>query len=262
MRIVVLAKQVPDTWGQRELDPDTGRVVRRPAEATWDEVSERALEAALAVKDADAATEVVVVTMAPASARDGIRKLLAAGADRAVHLVDDALGGADIRLTAQTLSATVERLGADLVLAGESSTDGNGGVVPAAIASVLGWPFAGGLEEARVVGAAIAGVRHGDRVTERIRADLPAVASVTERTPELRFAGLRGVMGAKKKTVDEWSLADLAVVPPAARSVVLDAAPRPERVAGHLEHETEDSAARLADYLRGLGVASITGGAR
>ena len=216
MRIVVLTKQVPDTWGERELDLATGRVVRRPSEATVDEVAERALELALVAKDADAATEVVVLTMGPASARaghpklvapggrrggpgvdrgrgartftarvakaaaaatvvvglslgpaaarDGLRKLLATGADRAVHVVDESLVGADLRLTAQVLAAAVARLDADLVIAGEASTDGRGGMIPSAISSVLGLPFLGALEDTRGGGGGAGG---GGRPTRR-----------------------------------------------------------------------------------------------
>jgi len=254
MRIVVLAKQVPDTWGERELDPATGRVVRRASEATVDEVAERALELALVAKDADSSTEVVVLTMGPAHARDGIRKLLATGADRAVHVVDESLAGADLRLTAQVLAAAVAKLDADLVVAGEASTDGNGGMIPSAISSVLGLPFLGALEDTRVGAGTVAGLRRREGGSQRVHAELPAVVSLTERNPALRFAGLRGVMGAKKKPLEEWTAADLVPERPGVRSVVVETTRRPERVAGHREHETDDSAARLAEYLRGLGV--------
>lgn len=263
MRIVVLAKQVPDTWGERELDPATGRVVRRASEATVDEVAERALELALTVKDADGA-EVVVLTMGPGHAREGIRKLLATGADRAVHVVDDTLAGADLRLTAQVLAAAVARLDPDLVVAGEASTDGGGGMIPAAVSSILGLPLLGALEETRVGAGTVAGLRRREGAAQRVRAELPAVVSLTERNPALRFAGLRGVMGAKKKPLEEWTATDLVPDRPSARSVVVDTARRPERVAGHREQESDDSAARLAEYLKGLGVQSalVAGGAR
>jgi len=254
MRIVVLAKQVPDTWGERELDLATGRAVRRPSEATVDEVAERALELALQTKDADSSTEVVVLTLGPAHAREGIRKLLATGADRAVHVVDESLAGADLRLTAQVLAAALERLAPDLVVAGEASTDGGGGMIPSAVSSVLGLPFLGALEDARVGAGTVAGLRRREASTQRVHAGLPAVVSLTERNPPLRFAGLRGVMGAKKKPLEEWTADDLGVARPAARSVVLETTRRPERSAGHREDESAESAVRLAGYLRGLGV--------
>jgi electron transfer flavoprotein beta subunit len=253
MLIAVLAKLVPDTWTEREIDTVTGLVVRRPTEAVVDEVSERALEVALAARDAGTGAEVVVVTMGPAFATEGIRRLLATGADRAVHLLDDVLAGSDIRFTADVLSAALRRIGADLVIAGDASTDGNGGMIPAAVAAALDVPVLGSLEGISVSNGEVVGQRRGDGVVERVSAELPAVISVTERNPAMRFAGLRGVMGAKKKPLEQWSVAELDVPRPAARSVIVDVRQRPERSTGHKEVASADSVARLVAHLRELG---------
>ena len=98
MKIIVLTKQVPDTWGDRKLDTATGLLDRDASEAVIDEIGERAIEIALRAKDADKSVEVVVLTMGPAEASDALRKGLAMGADSAIHIEDDSLVGADLSL--------------------------------------------------------------------------------------------------------------------------------------------------------------------
>ena len=105
MKIVVLVKQVPDTGEERKLDLSTGWLDRGASDAIADEINERALEVALQHKDSDKKTEVVVLSMGPADANQAIRKALSMGADSAVHVVDDALAGADVVRTTAVLAA-------------------------------------------------------------------------------------------------------------------------------------------------------------
>ena len=105
MKIVVLVKEVPDTYGDRKLDLDTGLADREASDAVVDEIGERALEAALSHADGVADTEVVVMVVGPDSATSNIRKMLAMGADSAVHVVDDGLLGADLGLTAEVIAS-------------------------------------------------------------------------------------------------------------------------------------------------------------
>ena len=111
MKILVLVKEVPDTYGDRVLDPETGLADRGASERVLDEIGERAIEAAVVLKEADPDAEVVLLSMGPESAQTGLRKGLAMGADRAVHVLDDALRGADLTLTAQTLAAAIRAEG-------------------------------------------------------------------------------------------------------------------------------------------------------
>ena len=92
MNIVVLIKQVPDTYSERKLNAADGLLDRAASDAVLDEINERAVEAALQLKEAHDG-EVTVVCMGPAPAADAIRKALSMGADQAVHLSDDALAG-------------------------------------------------------------------------------------------------------------------------------------------------------------------------
>ena len=140
MNIVVLVKQVPDTYSERKLRDD-GVLDRDATDAVLDEINERAVEAALQLKEANDGSEVTVLTMGPDRATDAIRKALSMGADKAVHLSDDALAGSDAVSTAKVLAKAIGTVeGVDLVLAGNEASDGRGAAVPAMVADVLGWP--------------------------------------------------------------------------------------------------------------------------
>ena len=129
MKIIVLMKQVPDTYEERKLDPATGILDRDASEPIIDEVGERALELALRYKDAHKEAEVVMLSMGPDSVTASLRKGLSLGADSAMHVLDDALAGADLGWTAAVLAAALTQSGYDLVVAGNESTDGRGGVI-------------------------------------------------------------------------------------------------------------------------------------
>jgi electron transfer flavoprotein beta subunit len=249
MKIVVLVKQVPDTWGERRLDPGTGRADRTSGDQVIDEIGERAVELALAHKDGDRSIEVVVATMGPASATDVLRKALAMGADRAIHVQDDQLAGADLRVTAAVLAAAVRREGFDLLVTGNESTDGRGGALAAMLAEHLGVPLLSALTTARSDGTTVVGTRVGDSGTARVRAPLPAVVSITEAMPEARFAGLRGIMAAKRKPMTRLAVADLGLDLPPAGTVVRSANARPQRSAGTLVVDDGSAARALADFL-------------
>ncbi|UOE43069.1 electron transfer flavoprotein subunit beta/FixA family protein [Agromyces larvae] len=252
MKIVVLVKEVPDTYGDRVLDLETGLARRDASDPVLDEIGERALEVALAYADAHEGTEVVALTMAPASAATTLRKVLAIGAGSAVQVVDDALLGADLGLTAEVLAAAIRRVGFDLVLAGDRSTDGVGGVLPAMVAELLDVPNVTGLDSVQIGDGEIRGVRATDGATVRVSAALPAVASITEALPDARIATFKGIMAAKKKPLDALALADLGVDaddPDAARSIMLRVAPRPPRQAGVKIVDDGDAGVQLADFL-------------
>ena len=109
MKIYVLVKEVPDTYGDRKLDLQTGLADRGAGEVVLDEITERALETALSYADKNAGTEVVVLSMAPESSTASVRKALAIGAGSAVHVADEQLRGADLGLTAEVLAAAIRR---------------------------------------------------------------------------------------------------------------------------------------------------------
>jgi electron transfer flavoprotein beta subunit len=249
MRIAVLIKEVPDTWGERRMDPATGRVDRTASDAVLDEIGERAVEAALAYQDENSGTEVVVISMGPTSVPI-LRKALAMGATSAVHIVDDELTGADLGWTAAVLAAAVRRIGFDLVITGNESTDGRGGVIPAMLAEHLGVASVTALGTLEISPDRVSGTRQGEDESLVVGSVLPAVVSITERMPEARFPSFKGTMGAKKKPLETLSLADLeADLDGMGTSVVTDVQARPERAAGTKVVDTGDAADQLADFL-------------
>jgi electron transfer flavoprotein beta subunit len=252
MKMVVLLKEVPDTWGDRTLDLETGLTDRSVSKAVPDEIGERALEVALAHADDNPDDEVVVIGMGPAAATTTLRKGLSMGAARAVHVLDDGLIGADLSLTAEVLAAAIRRAGADLVIAGNLSTDGSGGVIPAMVAELLDLPHATNLDSVEIGDGRVRGVRATDGGTVDVETTLPAVISITERLPDARFPSFKGIMSAKKKPFETVSLADLAIDPDdpaAARSVVIGLSERPPRAAGTKVVDEGDAAEQLVSYL-------------
>lgn len=252
MRIVVLVKEVPDTYGDRVLDLETGLADRGAGESVLDEIGERSLEVALSYADAHAGTEVVVLSMSPESAAATVRKGLAMGAASAVQVVDEGLVGADVGLTAEVLAAALKRIGFDLVITGNQSTDGSGGVLPSWLAELLDVPAATMLAEVEISESGVTGTRGSDDAAMRVSVGLPAVISVTEALPDARFPNFKGIMAAKKKPFETLSLADLgvdAMDPGAARSIVIGLSKKPPREAGVKIVDEGDAGEKLAQFL-------------
>lgn len=256
MRIAVLVKEVPDTYGTRKLDLETGLANREASDRVLDEVGERALEFAISYAESAPETEIVVVSMGPESAANSLRKALAMGAHRVFQVVDVGLAGADLTLTATVLAAALRKVEADLIVTGNVSTDGTAGIVPVMVAEHLGLPCATALDSVEVSDDALRAQRAVEGGTQGVELALPAVISVTEQMPDPRFASLKGIMTAKKKPFDIHSLAELGVdadelVP---RSIMTAVAERPPRGAGIKIEDDGTAAAQLADFLsqRGL----------
>jgi len=249
MKIIVLIKQVPDTAEERKLDAATGRLDRDATERVVDEINERALEVALQRKDAEKKTEVIVLTMGPADANQALRKALSMGADSAVHVVDDGLESADITRTAVVLATAVQQVGFDLLIAGNESTDGRGGVVPAMIAEHLDLPLLSSLNTVAIDGDTVSGQVGAEDGTLTLRASLPAVLSVTERVAEARFPNFKGILTAKRKPLITMSLGDLGLSSAIPATTVVATTQRPVRLAGKKIYDDGNAGSELAKFL-------------
>ena len=259
MKIVVCVKHVPDATADRRFEAD-GTVDRAGVDGLLSELDEYAVEQALQVKerlaDGPGDSEVTVVTVGPEKAVDAVKKALQMGCDRGVHVLDDAIAGSDALATSLVLAAAARRLEPDLVVCGLASTDGAMGVVPAMLAARLGVPgvtLAGAVEE--VDAARVRIRRDGDAASVFVEASLPAVLSVTDQTGDPRYPSFKGIMAAKKKPVETWSLADLGVSPDqvglsSSWSVVETAEARPPRSAGEVVADDGGGGAKaLVDFL-------------
>lgn len=254
MKIVVLVKQVPDTYEERTLDPVTGILDRDASDPIIDEIVERAIEVALTYKDSRKDTQVVLLTMGPASVTASLRKGLSLGADSAVHVLDDALAGADLSWTCIVLTAALATTGYDLIVAGNESTDGRGGVIPAMVAEQLHLPHLTYLDSVDISDDHVSGVRGTENGTLDVHAKLPAVISITERLPEVRFPNFKGILGAKKKPISVLTLEDLGISADAelansGQSVITSTTERPARTAGTKVIDEGAAGIDLAEFL-------------
>ncbi|MFN8620596.1 MAG: electron transfer flavoprotein subunit beta/FixA family protein [Chloroflexota bacterium] len=251
MHIVVLLKAVP-VVGTERLDA-AWRTERTQLEANG--ADEYTLERALQLTEAHGG-EVTLLTMGPASAVDALRKGLAMGATRAVHVADDALAGACVRSTVDVLAAALRKLTFDLALVGADTSDGSGGVVGAAVAARLGLPY---LSYAIDIAPGDGGTVRANRLSatgyDVIEAVTPAVVMGTQLLGEPRYPSLRGIMAARSKEIATWSLADLGLDPAAvggsvATTRVVGAEPPPERGGATIVRAPADEAvAQVVDFL-------------
>jgi electron transfer flavoprotein beta subunit len=252
--IVVLVKQVPDTYSERKLSDSDFTLDRESADAVLDEINERAIEEALVIKEAHGG-EVTVLSVGPERATEAIRKGLSMGADKAVHVVDDSLHGSDLLQTAKVLAAAVGKVeGAELVIAGNEASDGQGGAVPAVLAELLGYPQLTHARKVEIDGSSVKVTRETDEGLTHLEASLPAVISVGEKINEPRYPSFKGIMAAKKKPVTTLSLADAGidageVGSAGALSEVASAQPKPPKSAGEKVTDEGDGGQKIAAFL-------------
>ncbi|MDP9443919.1 MAG: electron transfer flavoprotein subunit beta/FixA family protein [Actinomycetota bacterium] len=256
MNIVVCVKHVPDATAERAFRDSDRTVDRTGVAGLLSELDEYAVEQALQVV-ADAGGEVTVLTVGPEQAGDAVRKALQMGADKGVHVSDEAIHGSDAPATSLILATAIQKLGdVDVVLCGMASTDGTMGLVPAMLAERLGWPQVTYVVDVEVDGQKVRARRDSDLAAETIEASTPLVLSVTDQANEPRYPSFKGIMAAKKKPVQTWSLADLGI--PAdqvgltgAWTAVDSFTARPPRSAGTVVTDEGDGARRLVEFLAG-----------
>ena len=254
--IVVLIKQVPDTWSERKLSDDDYTLDRDAADAVLDEINERAVEEALLIKEKEGGeSTVTVLTAGPERATEAIRKALSMGADKAVHVLDDGMHGSCMVQTGWALAKALGTIeGTELVIAGNEATDGVGGAVPAIIAEYLGLPQLTHVRKLSVEGGKVTGERETDDGLFTLEASLPAVVSVTEKINEPRFPSFKGIMAAKKKEVTTLTLAEIGVEADEvglanAGSKVLSSTPKPPKTAGEKVEDDGEGGSKIAQYL-------------
>ncbi|SDT39469.1 electron transfer flavoprotein subunit beta/FixA family protein [Microlunatus soli] len=253
MKIVTLIKYVPDATGDRGF-ADDGTVDREDTDGVLSELDEYAVEQALQIADDGDDVEVVALTLGPDDAEIAVKRALQMGADSGVHINDEAVHGSDALATSAILAAAITKIGPDLVIAGMASTDGTMGVVPAMISERLGWPAATFGATLAVDGSTATIRRDGDVASQTVEVSLPAVVSVTDQSGEARYPSMKGILAAKKKSVEEWELDDLEVDGEvglsAAWTTVQETAPKPPKEAGKQVTDSDGSgAAALTDFL-------------
>jgi electron transfer flavoprotein beta subunit len=250
VRILVLTKPVPDTASAAErLGPDK-RLDRAAVPAVVNANDEYAIEAALKLTEQHGG-EVALLSMAPSNAPETLRKALAMGATSGTHVTDQTLEGSDTLSTARVLAAAVKGLEYDLLFAGADTSDGGAGVVPAAVATLLGLPYlsyAAKIEpnpEARTVRVH----RISPTGFDILEAPWPALIVCTQALGEPRYPSLKGIMAARSKEIATRALGDVevgegAVGGQAATTEVVESHKPPERAATQVIREPAAEAAK------------------
>ena len=255
MKIAVCVKQVPDSWAEKKMV--NGTLDRENVDAVLNDLDEYAVEEALRIveehggNDEGGPNTVTVISMGPERATEAVRKALSMGANDAILITDSKLAGADALATSAVLAGVVEKEGFDLILCGTESTDARLSVVPAMWAERLGaaqLTFASSVTVDPAAGKVTI-----SRVTElgvdEMYANFPCVVSVVEKINEPRYPSFKGIMAAKKKSIDVRDLAAVGVSVTSAWSIVADSAPRPPRAAGIKVTDDGSGGEKLATYL-------------
>ena len=214
MKIVVCIKQVPERDARLRLAAD-GRSIDETGVATEiNESDQYALEAGLRIAEA-AGGEVVVACLGPDRTEESIRRALAMGAARALHLADPAFQGGDAASTARALAAAIGAEAPDLVLTGLQSDDAGWAQTGVLLAERLGWPGATLIMEIRNPADGKIEVKRELEAGwfQWIRLPLPAVLTIQSGIVPVRYATLKGIMGAKKKEIRKLAPADLGLDP-------------------------------------------------
>jgi len=257
MNIAVCVKYVPDATGDRHFEDDK-TVDRVGVDGLLSELDEYAVEQALQIKEKAENPDDVTVTavcVGPEQAVDAVRKALQMGADQGVHVTDEAIAGSDAIATSLVLAKAIQKGSYDLVMCGMASTDGSMSVVPAMLAERLGLPQLTLASVVEAQGDQLRIKRDGDTATEVVGGTMPLVLSVTDQSGEARYPSFKGIMAAKKKPLETWSLSDLGVDSgdvglSVAWTEVEDTTERPPRSAGEIVKDEDGSGATaLTEFL-------------
>jgi electron transfer flavoprotein beta subunit len=257
VNVFVCVKQIPDPNSPSKLGSDN-RLVREGVELVMDPGDEYGVEEGLQLAEKTGG-QVTVVSMGPAKANDAIRKALSMGAESGILVSDAALAGSDTLGTARALSAALKDKGYDLIICGTESTDGSTGAVPPQVAELLGIPHLSFAKKLDVDGSKVKVQRQTADGYVTIEAETPLLVTVTGGLNEPRYPTLKGIMGAKSKTVETADLAALGLDPStvgeAGALVKVDSVePAPERESGEIIQDEGQSGERVVALLAELKV--------
>jgi electron transfer flavoprotein beta subunit len=201
MKIAVCIKQVPTREWQPRLNDDKTWIRDGDAAFEMNEPDAYALEEALRLKEKHGG-EVVVCSAGPARVAQVIREALARGADRAIHVEDEALASADAFVTSSALASAMKNEQFDLVLTGLQSDDQGFAQVGVILAEKLGAPHATIIMEVQAEGGTLRVKRELEGGWfQWVAMPLPAVLTIQSGINQLRYATLKGIMAAKKKEI-------------------------------------------------------------
>ena len=243
MKVLTPIKRVIDANVKVRVKADKSGVELNNVKMAMNPFCEIAVEAAIRLKEAGTATEVIAVAAGAAQSQETLRTALAMGADRGILIQDD--GPLEPLAIAKLLKAVVEKEGPDLVILGKQAIDGDNNQTGQMLSALLGWPQGTFISKLEVGADGAKVTREVDGGLESVSLKMPAVVTVDLRLNEPRYASLPNIMKAKKKPIETVTPADLGV-DVAPRLEVLEVSEPPPRQAG----VKVESAAELIEKLK------------
>ena len=209
MKILVAVKRVIDYNVQIRVKEDNSGVVTDNVKMSTNPPDDNAIEEAVKIKEAGKATEIVAITIGDDKAQETVRKALAVGADRGIHVKAD--GIIEPLAVSKILKAVVEKEKPDLVFMGKQAIDDDCNQTGQMLAALLNWPQATFASKIDVKEKSLEVTREVDEGLETIEVNIPAIVTCDLRLNEPRYASLPNIMKAKKKPFDQMSATDLGV---------------------------------------------------
>lgn len=207
MNIVVCIKQVPDTKGGVQFNPD-GTLNRAAMLSIMNPDDKAGLEAALRIKDANGA-HVTALTMGLPKAEEVLREAMAMGADDGILVTDRVLGGADTWATSTTIAGALRNLDYDIIITGRQAIDGDTAQVGPQIAEHLGIPVISYAQDIKLDGDSVIVKRQFDDRYHMLKAKMPVLITALSELNEPRYMTPGGIFDAYKKDITVWGRADL-----------------------------------------------------
>jgi len=244
MKLIVCIKQVPDTETRIKIGPDNRSIDLTDVNFVVNPYDEYAIEEALRIKERLGEGEVTVISLGPERTTSAIRTALAMGADNAVLLKTEDQP-VDPYSTAQALADVLRGMEYDLILFGKQAVDDDNAQVGPMVAELLGLPCVTVVTKLEISDGKIRAQREVEGGLEVVEAPLPAVITAQKDLNEPRYTSLRGIMMAKKKTIEERepSLPDSKIK-------ILKMEYPPAREAGKIVGEGKEAVPELVRLLR------------
>lgn len=211
MKIVVCAKQVPDTT-EVKLDPKTNTLIRDGVPSIINPDDKAGIEAALQLKEKCPGSTVTVVSMGPPQADVALREALAMGCDDALLISDRAFGGADTWATSSTIAAALKKLDYDVIITGRQAIDGDTAQVGPQISEHLDIPVISYAQDIKVEGDSVIVQRQFEDRYHVLKAKMPCLITALSELNEPRYMTPGGIFDACDAEITTWGRADLTTL--------------------------------------------------
>jgi electron transfer flavoprotein beta subunit len=209
MKILVAVKRVIDYNVQIRVKEDGTGVVTDNVKMSSNPPDDNAIEEAVKIKESGKATEVIAITIGDEKAQETVRKALAVGADRGIHVKAD--GIVEPLAVAKILQKIVDKEKPDLVFMGKQAIDDDCNQTGQMLSAILNWSQATFASKIEIKDKKLEVTREVDEGLETIEVNIPAIVTCDLRLNEPRYASLPNIMKAKKKSIEQINASDLGI---------------------------------------------------